>query len=106
MTQRLLVGLLALAAVMCAQRRVDPRNTYSRAICVVPMTGSGTPADPRRPQYAPWPPSQKPSPTGIIAFSHLVSDDGKYALVEFVARDRAAFQAVFNDKSIKFFEKG
>ena len=57
MTQRLLVGLLALAAVMCAQRRVDPRNTYSRAICVVPMTGSGTPADPRRPQYAPWPPS-------------------------------------------------
>ena len=42
----------------------------------------------------------------LIAFSHLVSDDGKYALVEFVARDRAVFQAVFNDKSIKFFEKG
>jgi hypothetical protein len=23
-----------------------------------------------------------------------------------VARDRAAFQAIFNDKTIKFFEKG
>ncbi|MBZ5724832.1 MAG: hypothetical protein LAP87_07525 [Acidobacteriia bacterium] len=106
MTQRLLVGLLALGAVLCAQRRVDPRNTYSRAICVVPMTGCGTPANPRRPQHAPWSPSRKPSPTGIIAFSHVVSDDGRFAPVEFVAHDWAAFQALFTDKSIKFFEKG
>jgi hypothetical protein len=39
-------------------------------------------------------------------YSQQLSDDGKLALVEFVARDRAAFQAIFNDKTIKFFEKG
>jgi len=105
MAQRLFVGLLVLAAVVWAQRRVDPRNTYNRVICVVPIIGKGTPADPRRPQYAPWPPAQ--DETGIIAFSYQPSDDGRLALVEFVARDRAAFQAIFNDKSIgAIFEKG
>jgi len=113
MTQRLLAGFLVLAAVVSAQRRVDPRNTYNRVICVVPMVGKGTPDDPRRPQYAPWPPPNSPpspaqaqSRTTIIAFSHQVSDDGKYALVEFVARDRSAFQAILSDKQIKVFEKG
>jgi hypothetical protein len=85
--------------------RVDPRNTYYRVIAVVPLSaGSGTPDDPKRPKYAPWPPSR--SQTGIIAYSQQLSDDGKLALVEFVARDRAAFQAIFNDKTIRFFEKG
>ena len=105
MTQRLAAGLLALAAVVCAQRRVDPGNTYSRVICVVPMVGSGTQADPKRPQYAPWPPSPPTSRAAIIAYTQQVSDDGRYALVEFVARDRAAFAAILNDKQIKAFEK-
>jgi hypothetical protein len=103
--QRLALGLLVLAPAVCAQHRVDPRNTYYRVIAVVPLSaGSGTPDDPKRPKYAPWPPSI--SQTGIIAYSQQLSDDGKLALVEFVARDRAAFQAIFNDKTIKFFEKG
>jgi hypothetical protein len=42
----------------------------------------------------------------IISFSHLVSDDGKFAIVEFVARDGAAFAAIFNDHSLRVFEKG
>ena len=104
MTKSLLAGLLVLGSVVCAQQRVDQQNLYQRIICVVPMVGNGTPADPKRPQYAPWPPSH--SRSGIIAFSQVTSDDGRYALVEFVARDRAAFQAIFNDKSIKVFEKG
>jgi hypothetical protein len=105
MCQKITFGLLVLAAVVSAQHRVDPRNTYYRVIAVVPLSaGSGTPDDPKRPQYAPWPPSR--SQTGIIAYSQQLSDDGKLALVEFVARDRAAFQAIFNDKTIKFFEKG
>jgi len=53
MNYRLLAGLLALAAVVPAQRRVDPRNTYFRVICIVPLTGQGTQADPKRPAYAP-----------------------------------------------------
>lgn len=104
MVQRLLVALLALASVVCAQRQVDPKFTYSRVICVVPFVGQGTAADPKRPEYAPWPASTDPS--GIIGFSFLPSDDGKSAVVEFVALHRAAFQALFNDKSITVFEKG
>lgn len=93
-----------------AQRRVDPRNRYERLLCVVPMVGAGTMADPRRPQYAPLPPARgaAPSRTGIIAFTFQPSDDGQNALVEFVARDRAAFQAILADTrpNVKIFEKG
>ena len=73
---------------------------------MVPIIGKGTPADPRRPQYAPWPLSANPARTAIMGYSHQVSDDGRFALVEFVARDRSAFQAVFNDKTVTVFEKG
>jgi hypothetical protein len=128
MTQRLLAGLLALAAVVCAQRRVDPRNTYYRVICVVPLTGQGTKDDPKRPMYAPKLSDMMaadsgaqtaqaaaakagapvPVRTDILAFTQQLSDDGHYALVEFVAQDRAAFQAIFADSTnVKVvFEKG
>lgn len=104
MACRMIVFILALASMMPAQRRVDPRFTYSRVICVVPFTGSGTAADPKRPEYAPWPVAQIPS--GIIAFSWVPSDDGQHAIVEFVANNRSAFQAIFNDQTITVFEKG
>ena len=64
------------------------RNTHERVLAVVPMVGSGTPDDPRRPMYAPVP-GGAPSREGIIAFTYQVSDDGKFALVEFVAHDHA-----------------
>ena len=41
-----------------------------------------------------------------MAYSHQLSDDGRFALVEFVARDRSAFQAILNDKTVTVFEKG
>jgi hypothetical protein len=104
MSQRLLIGVLALASFVCAQRRVDPRNTYHRIICVVPFEGSGTATDPTRPKYAPWPVSQ--DPTGIIGFYFEPTDDGKSAVVEFIAQNRAALQTVLNDKTIQAFEKG
>ena len=102
-----LLLLLPFAALLQAQHaRVDERNASHRIICVVPMVGTGTPADPKRPQYAPWPPSPTSSRTAIISFSHQVSDDGRFALVEFVAHDRQAFEAILKDKSVKVFEKG
>jgi hypothetical protein len=104
MTLRLAACLLVLAAALPAQRRVDPHNTHFRVICVVPMIGKGTPADPRRPQYAPWPASR--ARNGIVAWSHQVSDDGRFALVEFVALNRAALLPMLNDKSVKTFERG
>jgi len=98
---------ILLCAILSAQPpRVDPRNTYNRIVTVVPMIGKGTSADPRRPQYAPWPPNPAGTRTGIIAFNHQVSDDGKSALVEFIARDRSAFATILADKSLKVFEKG
>lgn len=104
MAFKLLAGVLVLASLVCAQRRVDPRNTYHRVVCVVPYVGSGTADDPRRPMYAPWPPA--PARTEIMAYTQIPSDDGKYALVEFVALDWAAFAPIFKDKSIAAFHKG
>lgn len=102
--------LLATTIPVLAQHPVDSRNTYQRLICVVPVVGSGTPADPRRPMYAPLPPQrgQAPSRTGIIAFTFQLSDDKRSALVEYVARDRSAFQAILADKSsnVRVFQKG
>src|ERR1041385_5541037 len=95
-----LAVLLASALSGADVHRVDPRNTYSRVLCVVPMVGKGTTTDPRRPQYAPWPTVPGDSRTAIIAYSHQVSDDGKFALVEFIARDRKAFNAIFADKTV------
>jgi hypothetical protein len=92
-----------------AQPRVDARTTYERVMAVVPLTGTGTFADPKRPMYAPTPAALQQSATtrtGIIAFTHLMSDDGQFALVEFVARDRSAFQQILADPTIKAFLKG
>ena len=55
-------------------------------------------------------PSQR-TPTdrsGIIAYQHQVSDDGKFALAEFVAVDRGAFSQLLasTDPNVKAFERG
>jgi hypothetical protein len=104
MSTRVFLVIALLAGLCTAQRRVDPRNTYNRIICIVPLVGKGLASDPVRPQYAPWPSSQDPN--GIISYYFVPTDNGKSAVVEFVARNRSAFQAIFNDKSVKFFEKG
>ncbi|MCX6622803.1 MAG: hypothetical protein NTY38_17405 [Acidobacteria bacterium] len=78
------------------QRRVDPRNMYERLVAIVPMTGAGTFNDPRRPMYAPIPGTE--SSKRLIGFSFMVSDDGKSALVEFVARDRSAFADILTNR--------
>ena len=64
MKWRLLMIVLALVANSFAQPRVDPRQTYHRVVCVVPYTGSGTAADPKRPLYAPTASAHRmPAPT-------------------------------------------
>jgi len=94
-----LLGFLFCSSVLLAQQAVDPGNRYERLICIVPMIGSGTYDDPRRPAYAPT--SSQPDPTqpgqGILAYSFAASDDGQLALVEFVAMDRAAFATILAD---------
>jgi len=102
MLPRSLLTLLLLMSSALAQRAVDPRYTYNRMICVVPLVGAGTPADPKRPQHAPL----ASDPNGIVAFYFEPTDDGKSAVVEFVARDRGAFAVLLADRALTAFEKG
>ncbi len=110
MARRLLLLIVCLCAPILAQQRVDPRKTHERVLCVVPMVGSGTSDDPLRPQYAPLPTSSgtPASGGGIIAFTFQVSDDGNFALAEFVALTRDGFKDLLADPnpSIKVFFKG
>ncbi len=99
--------LLTAEAALAQQHKVDPRNAYERVLAVVPFTGTGTMEDPRRPLYAPSPRQMNAaSRAGILAYNFVESDDGKFALVEFVAVDRATFNQILSDSSIKAFLKG
>ena len=114
MNARLLRGVSLTCAFFCAltpvsaqKYNVSPRNMYERLVTVVPIIGAGTYADPKRPMYAPLLSQANPlSRKGILAYSYQTSDDGKYALVEFVAQDPAAFKDILADASIKHFQKG
>jgi hypothetical protein len=109
MVASILIGFALISPQAHAQPRVDSRNMYERILVVVSFEGAGMPEDPRRSMYAPAPATLKSAVatrTGIIGYTHVLSDDGKYALVEFIARDRSAFQAILADKSVKCFVKG
>jgi hypothetical protein len=88
------------------QHRVDAKNLHERVYAVVPMIGAGTYDDPKRPLFAPTLNDLR-KPGAIQSFSYELSDDGKYALVEFVAQDRAALAHIVSDaRTVKAFEKG
>lgn len=89
------------------QHGVDPAHRYHRLICLVHLTGGGTAADPVRPEYVPNA-TDTPSRSGILAWSAQMSDDGKMAIVEYVAADRAAFASILADKrpEVLVFEIG
>ena len=106
MPRRLFVCALILVSALSAQRRVDPKNMYHRLVCIVPYVGQGTDTDPRRPKYAPWPPDPTQSPKSILGYTQVPSDDGRFAIVEFVALDAAAFDVILHDKQVKTFVKG
>ena len=103
-----------------AQPRVSPDHLYERVFAVVRMVGSGTWEDPRRPEYAPNPGTKFRQPgvqseageggdsRGIIGFSYQVSDDGNYALVEFIATEVRFLQPLLDDRraDIKVFRLG
>lgn len=105
MKLHLICPLLVCAALASAQNQVDSRNLHERVLAVVPLTGAGTYADPRRPIFAPTGVESKDG--GIIEYRWTPSDDGKYAVVEFVALDRKALQPILSDpRTVKAFEKG
>jgi hypothetical protein len=107
-----LLVLLLVVPPALPQQPVNLRNTHERVLCIVPMVGRGTADDPRRPMFAPvrGRRGEAPSRDGIIAYTFQESDDGRYALVEFVALDRAAFAPILEEKDrrvdMKVFVKG
>lgn len=87
--------------------RVDARNLYERTIAIVPIVGAGTYKDPKRPLFAPANAAEARLPNGIRSFEWQPSDDGKLAIVEFVARNKTALRPVLTDsRVVKAFEKG
>lgn len=94
------------ASCVFAQNQVDPRNLHERVIAVVPIIGAGTYADPKRPLFAPTP-TETSKGGGIIEYQWTPSDDGRYAVVEFVAKTRAGLMSIMTDaRTLKVFEKG
>ena len=103
----LAVTILSIATVLPAQHRVDPRYSYHRLIAVVPLVGSGTPDDPIRGKYVPTEAQAAIQPgIGIIAFAVQPADDGRHAIIELVALQRAVLAQILADRSIVVFEKG
>ncbi|MEZ5356824.1 MAG: hypothetical protein R2762_29655, partial [Bryobacteraceae bacterium] len=88
-----------------SQYQVEERHRHERLIAVVPMIGSGTYEDPKRPLLTP---ASVKADDGILAYSYELSDDGKSAIVEIVARDRKALQPILNAgrADVKAFLKG
>jgi hypothetical protein len=117
--------LLALLLPLYSQQPVSMRNTHERVVAVVPMIGTGTDADPFRPMFAPLKadmaarssvkaaaagkPTVGAKPAGrIIAYTCKPSDDGRFALVEFVATDRASLEGILKEThpDVKVFRLG
>ena len=92
------------------QPQVAVENRDERVVAVVPMIGAGTAADPKRPMFVPWGPNAHKDllESGILSFSFQLSDDGRSAIVEFVARDRKALAPILNANraDVKAFVRG
>ena len=103
------VLLLVCLCGLAQDRRVGSRNQHERIIAIVPFIGSGTMEDPKRPMFTPMPGTVAASSrTDIIAFHFIPSDDGQFAIVELVARDKAAFLPILasTDSRVKVFVRG
>jgi hypothetical protein len=108
------VALLTLSlTALFAQNRVSPEMMYHRVWAVVPLIGKGTPDDPRRPMFVPSRAEQAVKAksgdrSGIMGYSMQVSDDGNFALVEFVGATPADLKFIVNSvvPGVKAFERG
>ena len=106
MTKLILLFVCLLSpSLLSAQPKVDSNNLHERVIAVVPLTGAGTYADPKRPLFTPRPGENAPD---IVSFRYELSDDGKFAIVELTARNTRALQPllVANSPDVKVFRKG
>jgi hypothetical protein len=109
---RIAVGLslcLCLETIGFCQSQADLSHLYQRVICVVPLTGKGTWADPKRPLLAPLASQEGRGKSGILAYYQEPTDDGTAVIAVIVAADRASLQPIFsvaNASGVAVFEHG
>ena len=102
----LLLLIASTSAPVFGQYRVDKQNQNERIVAVVPLTGAGTYADPKRPLFVPAAPKDL-AKSRLLSFQWKPTDDGKSAIVEFAARSRAPLLEILRDRRvIVAFEKG
>src|SRR5581483_5386533 len=95
-----------------AQHAANASARYFRVIALVPLTGTGIHDDPIRPEYAPISAGSSStlssSRSGILGWTFQITDDGKMAIVQFVAANHHAFDALLNDKrpNVRVIEAG
>ena len=89
-------------------QRVSTQLMYHRVWAVVPMIGSGSAADPRRPMFVPAPGQAASGHSGVIGYQMLLSDDKKSALVEFVGASPKELRHIAGSTApgVKAFERG
>jgi hypothetical protein len=89
---------IAVGAGAFGQRRAAIENLYESVVAVVPMVGFGSREDPKRPMFVPWPydPVQH---SWLRSMTFELSDDGKYAVVEFIVQDRKFLKPLFDARA-------
>lgn len=100
----LLFGLLVPAS---AQVSMTDHSRFEKLLAIVPMIGAGTWDDPKRPMFVPAR-SAGTARNQIRNYHYTTSDDGRFALVEFSAVDRAAFAEILASRvpGVKAFVRG
>ena len=106
-------AIFVISSAMFAQNRGENHSERERLFAIVPMVGAGTFQDPKRPAYVPDylvegqrrkagavtspladAEAKREVPRAIVGFRYELSDDGQFALVEFEASHRAAFEPI------------
>ena len=104
LARTLCVGAVCLlASGALAQDRVDARLVGERVFLVVPVTGSGTLDDPKRPVIVPKAGEDSP----FDGYTWVASDDGQLAIVMLVTKDPQALRDALSDLRVRrAFQKG
>jgi hypothetical protein len=107
----LAAGLGAAAIFAQGPGVIAVHSSQERAYAVVPMIGKGTVEDPSRPMFAPVRGGVRKgdgTEPELLSYSYQVSDDGKFALVEFVSATRAGLRPILESKAagVVAFEYG
>lgn len=97
-----LAAISVFAGALCAQQKLSPGMTYHRVWMVTPLQGTGKAGDPQRPMFVPASGAAAAATgdrSGVLGFQMQLSDDGRFALVEYVFASPAAFQAVLQNEA-------